>query len=84
MQKTNGKLSLLLYVIGRWARSIPVILAMLLIVLAFPFSWGDGPLWAQGYYNITTNARKNYLSEIFYYSNYVEPTDQVNYLLQLI
>ena len=74
MVKRNGKLPVVPFVVGRYVRTIPMVIGALLIFFAFPMSWGDGPVWQYAYNNVTGNCLNGWIHELLYMSNQREAT----------
>lgn len=63
------------YIVGRVLRTSPVMIATLLIILAFPPSWGSGPAFKKAYNNLTNNCLTTWWMEILYLGNRVKALD---------
>lgn len=77
MKKRNGRLSFSMFVFGRWFRTFPLILGVIVVTLAFPITWGSGPVWREGYDKIQQNCINNWWTEFLYISNLVDSRDAV-------
>ncbi|KAI1279545.1 Nose resistant to fluoxetine protein 6 [Halotydeus destructor] len=65
----KGKLPFPLFALARYIRTTPMIMATLLMIFAFPVTWGSGPAWQYGYHNVTGNCFNGWFHEITYLSN---------------
>lgn len=76
--KRGGNLSFALFAIARFLRTTPVIIATILMVLAFPASWGSGPNFAEVLHNVTTTCVNHAWKEMLYVSNSYDVTSVVS------
>lgn len=72
MVKRGGRISLMQFAMGRFLRTTPTIIGTLVIVLSFPTSWGNGPVFMYGVRNVTENCLKNFWAELSYTSNQID------------
>lgn len=69
LNATEGRISFRSYVCVRYLRTIPVIIAMMLIILAFPMYLGTGPVYRLTLNTITRNCIENGWAELLAVSN---------------
>lgn len=65
----KGNLSFCKFIIGRILRTTPVIIGILLIIFAFPPSWGSGPAFMKGYSRLTNKCLNTWWMELLYLGN---------------
>lgn len=75
----HGKVSFTKYFMTRYLKTLPVIFAGILLVVAFPPLLGGGPLSQQNLVKVTNNCIKNYWSELLGFSNQISPSEMVRY-----
>lgn len=65
----KGNLSFSKFIVGRILRTTPVMTGILLIIFAFPPSWGSGPAFMKGYTRLTEKCLKSWWMELLYLGN---------------
>lgn len=73
--KRKGNLSFPKFIIGRILRTTPVMIGILLLIFAFPPSWGSGPAFMKGYNSLTQKCLKTWWMELLYIGNQVKAMD---------
>lgn len=68
MVKSKGKINFIVYVLVRWLRTLPVILACLMMIYAHP-NTSNGPLFGLQLRNLTDNCDKCGWADITGFSN---------------
>ena len=68
----------------RYLKTLPVIFAGILLVIAFPPLLGGGPLSQHNLVKATSNCIKNYWSELLGFSNQFSPSEMVRYFLSIL
>lgn len=66
--------------LNRSLRSLPAVGGCYLCLLAFPKSWGSGPLFASSYDLVISNCLKNWPYELLFAQNTLHPSDMVRSL----
>ncbi|KAI1308971.1 Nose resistant to fluoxetine protein 6 [Halotydeus destructor] len=69
MVKTDGRINFAQYIIARWARTFPVSIAVILILLGFPKFMGSGPFFNLAHNNITQDCLNYWWRDIVYINN---------------
>lgn len=67
--KTKGRISFAGYLIPRILRSSPVLTGTLMLILAYPPSWGSGPIFRKSYGKLTTNCLESWWMELLFIAN---------------
>lgn len=67
---TNGRISFTVFAIVRYIRILPVIVAIILMIFAFPANMGSGPVYRCTLNTITTNCIEHSWAEILSLSNF--------------
>lgn len=77
-EKTKGKISFFDYVILRWFRVTPVILAILLIGFVYP-RFGSGPFFNDLANHMQTNCKANFWKNLLYIANFDRGLNMVSF-----
>lgn len=65
------------FIFHKVQRVLPALAGALLVVMAFPHTYGAGPLFMHGYANVTAACEKNWWKELVFLSNTNEANDSV-------
>ena len=69
MTERKGNVSFAAYFIPRILRSTPVMIATLMLIFAYPPSWGSGPVFRKSYARLTKLCLESWWMELLYIGN---------------
>lgn len=82
MKRRNGRIPFLIYVLVRWLRTLPVILACLMMIYACP-NTSSGPLFGLQLRNFTDNCNKCGWADVTGFSNKMRASEIVSWRYML-
>lgn len=83
-KRTKGRISFARYFFVRLLRFWPVMAATLMLILAYPPSWGSGPVFRKSYDKLTRNCLDSWWMELLFIGNQRKAMDSVSLPVKLV
>lgn len=73
--KRKGNISFAQFMVVRVLRTTPVMVSILLLIFAFPPTWGSGPAFKKNFNKLTQNCLNTWWMELLYAGNQIKAMD---------